>query len=103
MKPANLSNEYDIILVDEAQDLSPGTSYCSPTKKNIIDCFLAVIIDILSCQKTAKVFVGDPNQQIYSFRGAINALNQITATHTYSLTRVSERNIIWLSIFMYIH
>ena len=89
MTPANLSNGYKVILVDEAQDLTPGISYYSHSLLKIICIFLAAIIDILSHQKIAKVFVGDPNQQIYSFRGATNALNQITATHTYSLTRVS--------------
>ncbi|XP_064399729.1 F-box DNA helicase 1-like [Halichondria panicea] len=67
-EPMDLSR-YHVILVDEAQDLSPA------------------ITDILTRQQTAKVFVGDPNQQIYSFRGACNALNQITATHTYHLSR----------------
>ncbi len=57
-----------------------------------MDAPRAAIIDILTRQQTAKVFVGDPNQQIYSFRGACNALSQITATHTYHLSRVSERD-----------
>lgn len=34
------------------------------------------------------IFVGDPNQQVYGFRGAQNALQCITSTHTYHLTKV---------------
>ncbi|PVD25065.1 hypothetical protein C0Q70_15563 [Pomacea canaliculata] len=49
---------YDVILVDEAQDLTPA------------------LIDILHCQHQPKIFVGDPHQQIYSFRGAVNAMQQ---------------------------
>ena len=31
--------------------------------------------------RSSKMFVGDPNQQIYSFRGASNAFDQIQATN----------------------
>ncbi len=41
---------YDAILVDEAQDMNPAT------------------LDAIRRQNAAKIFVGDPNQQIYSFR-----------------------------------
>ena len=37
-------------------------------------------------QKCPKIFVGDPNQQIYAFRGAVNALNLIEPTSTLYLT-----------------
>lgn len=51
---------YDIILFDEAQDASP------------------VMLDIiLNQQNTIKVLVGDPHQQIYSWRYAINAMSQV--------------------------
>jgi len=32
--------------------------------------------------------VGDPHQQIYGFRGAINAMDLVQATHTFYLTQV---------------
>ncbi|XP_072027239.1 F-box DNA helicase 1-like [Amphiura filiformis] len=51
--------DYDCLLIDEAQDLTP------------------VQQDILLRQSCAKILVGDPNQQIYSFRGAENAMDQI--------------------------
>ncbi|XP_072027238.1 F-box DNA helicase 1-like [Amphiura filiformis] len=52
-------SKYDCILIDEAQDLTPAQQ------------------DIFLRQKCAKIVVGDPNQQIYSFRGTQNAMNQI--------------------------
>lgn len=33
------------------------------------------------------MIVGDPYQQIYSFRGAVNALSRVPATHTFHLTQ----------------
>ncbi|XP_067683797.1 F-box DNA helicase 1-like isoform X2 [Haliotis asinina] len=61
--------EYDMILIDEAQDLTPA------------------VISIMMNQDQAKILVGDPHQQIYSFRGAVNAMQQITASHTFYLTQ----------------
>ena len=46
------------------------------------------VLDILSHQTCPRIFVGDPHQQIYSFRGAVNAIELIDATHTYYLTKV---------------
>ncbi|XP_020615014.1 F-box DNA helicase 1-like isoform X2 [Orbicella faveolata] len=60
---------YDCLLVDEAQDCTPAAS------------------DILLRQSCAKILVGDPHQQIYAFRGARNALQEVTSTHTFYLTQ----------------
>jgi len=57
LKLFHLSNpvlEYDYILVDEAQDSNE------------------VMVDIVYSQNCKKVFVGDDDQKIYGFRGAIN-------------------------------
>ena len=52
---------YDVILLDEAQDLSP------------------VMFDIIYRQNNcAKVLVGDSHQQIYNFTGATNVLDGIS-------------------------
>ncbi len=59
---------YDIILIDEAQDLS------------------SVMLDVLKIQKASRIFVGDTFQQIYAFRYAINALDKIDCLE-YSLTQ----------------
>ncbi|XP_050720947.1 F-box DNA helicase 1-like [Eriocheir sinensis] len=59
----------DVLMVDEGQDMNPP--------------MLAVFLD----QPCAKVIVGDPYQQIYSFRGAINALESVPSTHTFFLTQ----------------
>ncbi|RXJ96472.1 DNA helicase [Malaciobacter molluscorum] len=59
---------YDLILVDEAQDISD------------------VMIAIVENQKCKRVYVGDSFQQIYSFRFAINALDKIKLP-TYNLSK----------------
>jgi len=46
------------------------------------------IADIFQRQKMARIMVGDPHQQIYGFRGAINAMDLVQATHTFYLTQV---------------
>ena len=57
-KALNTMN-YDLILIDEAQDISD------------------VMIAIMESQDCAKIYVGDSFQQIYSFRFASNALKKI--------------------------
>ncbi|NXD28520.1 FBH1 helicase, partial [Spelaeornis formosus] len=60
---------YDAIFVDEAQDCTPA------------------IVDVVQSQKCGKILVGDPHQQIYTFRGAINTLYMVPHTHVYYLTQ----------------
>ncbi|MCK8825978.1 UvrD-helicase domain-containing protein [Fuchsiella alkaliacetigena] len=55
----DLSRYYDLILLDEAQDINE------------------VIIDIFKKQNITKVAVGDSNQQIYAWNGAVDALNKL--------------------------
>jgi F-box protein, helicase, 18 len=60
---------YDVVLFDECQDSNPVTT------------------DIVLQQKHAlRVLVGDPHQQIYSFRGAVNAFDRVESDRTYFLT-----------------
>lgn len=60
----------DFLLVDEAQDLSP------------------VMLAIAEAQDdTQLVFVGDSQQQIYGWRGAVNALEKVPADSRTFLTR----------------
>lgn len=54
--------EYDIILLDEAQDANP--------------CFLSIIENNIG--KTKIVFVGDEYQAIYGWRGAVNAMQKFS-------------------------
>ncbi|KAF5897197.1 F-box DNA helicase 1-like isoform X2, partial [Clarias magur] len=61
--------DYHVILIDEAQDCTP------------------VIMDIMLSQSCGKILVGDPHQQIYTFRGAVNALHSVPHTHLYYLTQ----------------
>ncbi|NXY11500.1 FBH1 helicase, partial [Pteruthius melanotis] len=60
---------YDAVFVDEAQDCTPA------------------IVDIVQSQKCGKILVGDPHQQIYTFRGAVNTFSLVPHTHVYSLTQ----------------
>ncbi|MGD9700386.1 UvrD-helicase domain-containing protein [Acinetobacter sp.] len=53
----NLSRKYSAILVDEAQDITP------------------VVNSILLDQACHLIYVGDPHQQIYRWRGAENAMD----------------------------
>uniref|UniRef100_A0A3Q1GA91 DNA 3'-5' helicase n=1 Tax=Acanthochromis polyacanthus TaxID=80966 RepID=A0A3Q1GA91_9TELE len=64
-----LSDKYDAIFIDEAQDCTP------------------VVMDVLLSQRCGKILVGDPHQQIYTFRGAVNALDTVGHTHIYYLTQ----------------
>lgn len=60
---------YDVILFDECQDSNPVTT------------------DLVLRQGHAlRVLVGDPHQQIYTFRGAVNAFERVEADRTYLLT-----------------
>jgi superfamily I DNA/RNA helicase len=52
-------SQYDIIMLDEAQDSN------------------GVVLSIVGHAKAQKIFVGDPYQQIYSWRGSVNAMDEI--------------------------
>ncbi|XP_056338274.1 F-box DNA helicase 1 isoform X2 [Oenanthe melanoleuca] len=60
---------FDAIFVDEAQDCTPA------------------IVDIVQSQRCGKMLVGDPHQQIYTFRGAVNTLHLLPHTHLFFLTQ----------------
>jgi len=62
-------SEHDVLLLDEGQDMNPA------------------MLSIFMNQKVTRVIVGDPHQQIYMFRGAVNALDIVAPTHTYFLTQ----------------
>lgn len=59
----------DLIMFDEAQDASP------------------VFIDLLTKQNAPVVWVGDKHQQIYAWRGAVDALANVRADHEGFLTQ----------------
>ncbi len=58
----------DFILLDEAQDTNP------------------VILEMLRHQRAQVVYVGDRHQQIYEWRGAVNAMERIATPHETFLT-----------------
>jgi hypothetical protein len=59
-----LHKDYQVILFDEAQDANGAT------------------LSIVEQAKCCKIYVGDPHQQIYSWRGSINAFSKIEETKT---------------------
>lgn len=67
-KKVSANLPYDLILVDEAQDISD------------------VMIGIVENQSCRRIYVGDSFQQIYTFRFATNALNKIDLP-SYDLTK----------------
>ena len=62
-------NQYDTVLVDEGQDLSP------------------IMLDALGKCRKRIVVVGDTHQQIYSFRYAIDAMRQLQCDGEFDLTQ----------------
>ena len=56
-------SQYDIIMLDESQDSND------------------VVLSIVGHAKAQKIFVGDPYQQIYSWRGSVNAMDEIHTPH----------------------
>jgi F-box protein, helicase, 18 len=79
---------YDCLFIDEAQDLTPGKSLSSMPATPL----LAAVTDIVNNQRVSKILVGDKHQQIYAFRGAVNAMTQIQSTATFYLTKVLNTN-----------
>lgn len=58
----------DFILLDEAQDTNP------------------VVLGVLGKQQSQLVYVGDRHQQIYEWRGAVNAMDLVKTDHSTYLT-----------------
>lgn len=58
----------DYVMLDEAQDTNP------------------VVLDVLQRQRAQLVYVGDKYQQIYEWRGAVNAMETITTEASTYLT-----------------
>jgi hypothetical protein len=67
MGAPKLHHEY--ILLDEAQDTNP------------------VVLDVMTAQESQMVYVGDQHQQIYEWRGAVNAMDKIDTAETETLTQ----------------
>lgn len=61
-------NRYDMVLVDEGQDLSP------------------IMLDALGRCRPRIVVVGDTHQQIYGFRYAMDAMNHMDAQEEFDLS-----------------
>ena len=78
---------YDCLFIDEAQDLTPGRKE-RRIRSNRIESVISAVTDIINNQRVSKILVGDKHQQIYAFRGAVNAMTKIESTVTYYLTKV---------------
>ena len=66
---SGLSRPADIIFFDEAQDINP------------------VLGKVIADQNIQKIYVGDSNQAIYGFRGAVDQLEQVDSQHELPLTK----------------
>ncbi len=60
--------DFDLVFLDEAQDSND------------------VVLNIFLQLSGSKIFIGDPNQAIYGFRGSANAFNKINADYSMKLT-----------------
>ncbi len=69
LEGARIPGKYDVILVDEAQDMTP------------------VNLDILRKQYGQKILVGDSCQSLYQWKGSIDSLETWDATHRLHLTK----------------
>lgn len=69
LEGARIPGRYDVILVDEAQDMT------------------AVNLNILRKQYGQKILVGDSCQSLYQWKGSIDSLDQWDATHRLHLTK----------------
>ncbi|XP_032329834.1 F-box DNA helicase 1 isoform X1 [Camelus ferus] len=86
---------FDAIFVDEAQDCTPGLETAASVCHKIVSLVentallsgREAIMNIVLSQPCGKIFVGDPHQQIYTFRGAVNALFTVPHTHVFYLTQ----------------
>ncbi len=61
--------QIDYVMVDEAQDIN------------------SVLLGVLARLNCPVVYVGDPYQQIYDWRGAVNAMEQVESKHRVLLSR----------------
>ncbi|HOZ61430.1 MAG TPA: AAA family ATPase [Smithellaceae bacterium] len=78
-------SKYDLVLIDEGQDLSP------------------IMIDALSIYKGRVIIVGDSHQQIYSFRYAEDAMQNFKHDEMFDLTmsfRFGEKIAAFVSKFI---
>lgn len=66
---SGLSRRANIVFFDEAQDINP------------------VLAKVIADQKMQKVYVGDGNQAIYGFRGAVDQLDQTEAPFDLPMTQ----------------
>lgn len=58
---------YDRVMLDEAQDSNPVT------------------LEIVRCQQAGQIYVGDTNQQLYRYRGAVDAMSRVVADKSFPL------------------
>jgi len=66
-----LDERFQVVLLDEAQDANGAT------------------MSIMEQAQCCRIYVGDPHQQVYSWRGSINAFERIAETQTNSF-RLSQ-------------
>jgi hypothetical protein len=81
----DLGKEYKIILFDEAQDANGAQ------------------LNIVKRANACKIVVGDEHQQIYAWRGSVNALDKFNETQSYRLSnsfRFGENVAKWATLIL---
>jgi hypothetical protein len=80
--------DFDLIMVDEAQDCDPVTmQVLSPANPQHCAYEPELCMQVISYQKVPKILVGDSHQQIYQFRGAVDAMKLVDASNSVRLSR----------------
>ena len=72
--------QYNVLLLDEAQDINPA------------------MLDVCLKQFKPKLVVGDSHQQIYRFRGAVDALRIVKEHPATVVTRLNA--VIFISLLL---
>uniref|UniRef100_A0A452IQQ3 F-box DNA helicase 1 n=1 Tax=Gopherus agassizii TaxID=38772 RepID=A0A452IQQ3_9SAUR len=82
-----VSEEEKQIIVEEARRIWDNMKMLNGNTE--LNCRMTsdAIMDIVLSQSCGIIFVGDPHQQIYTFRGAVNALFAVPHTHIFYLTK----------------
>ncbi|KAF3859421.1 hypothetical protein F7725_021820 [Dissostichus mawsoni] len=75
------------LFVQDARKIWIKMKDLTKTKSDDLPMTHDAIMDVLLSQRCGKILVGDPHQQIYTFKGAVNALHIVDHTHIFYLTQ----------------
>ncbi len=98
--------DFDIIMIDEAQDCDPVTMQVHPPENHQL-CTVEPQprMQVINYQKVPKIFVGDSHQQIYQFRGAVDAMKLVDTSKAVRLSQTFRFGVMLLQarVFIMLH